>query len=410
MRSLQLLYISIVLLLLGLIIAYISIESERIDLISYNVSKIATPPSDWQNYYWSVLVYGPPNATIITFNNEPIHLHNVSTYYFNQTTNYVYIISGYVQPYAYLSPFSLFLILTGTFIGFKGTTLFFQSRILGEELTKGYAVGGSLYRYSLKRFSSFIISMSLIIAVIIVLEYLHGRGLFKTIEGILTFNLGISSYFGISVTSLVLTALSYTSLLLGISFALTVYLSAFLSIYGITNKTLRSIIDKWKYIGTALASWVLSIIIIYLFHFFFNIFPYGVPKSNLFSYLFMPLISLFFPYIGIFTNRLLINVKNLPPNYKGLKENILIYRHLLGNVTVVMLTSISSAFIEMLLAEMLVEGIFLWPGLGELAKIAVQHGDYKVIEGIMILYSTIALLSNLLTDIIYGILDPRVTR
>lgn len=409
MKTSQLLYISIILLSLGLIVAYFSIQTQKIEVFSYNYSSIAYPPSNWEDYYWNVFVYGKPNATVITY-TYTYNLTNVTTLHFNYPTKYVYIVSGYVQPNAYLSPISLFLILTGTFIGFKGTTVYFQFRILGEELTKGYAVGGSLYKYSLKRISSFFLSIFLVIIVVILLEYLHGRGLIKTIIGILTFNLGTSSYYNISVTSLVLTSLSYTSLLLGISFALTVYLSAFLTIYGITNETLRSIIDKWKYIGTALASWVLSIIVIYIFHFFFNIFPYGIPKGNLLPYLFMPLISLFFPYIGIFANRLLSNVKTKPPNFKGLKDDILIYRHMLGNVTVVMLTSISSAFVEMLLAEMLVEGIFIWPGLGELAKIAVQHGDFRILEGIMILYSTIALLSNLLTDIIYGILDPRVTR
>ncbi|BFI76874.1 ABC transporter permease subunit [Sulfurisphaera ohwakuensis] len=409
MKSSYLLYISIILLILGLIISFISIESEQIMLFYYNESNIAYPQPGWQDYYWSVLVYGNPNATIITF-NETIILKNVNIYHFNTTTRYVYIIHGYIQPYAYLSPFSLFLVLTASFIGFKGTTLFFQSRILGEELTKGYAVGGSLYRYVLKRFSSFLISIILVITVVIILESLHGRNIIKTIYDMSLFNLGNSSYFGISVTSLVLTALAYTSLLLGISFALTVYLSAFLSIYSLTNRRLRNIIDKWKYIGTALASWVLSIIVIYFLHFFLNIFPYGTPKENIFPYLFMPLISLFFPYVGIFSNRLLSNVKSIPANYKGLKETILIYRHLLGNVTVVMLSSISSAFIEMLLAEMLVEGIFLWPGLGELLKIAIFHGDYKIVEGVMVLYSTIALLSNLITDIIYGIMDPRVTR
>lgn len=408
MKSSTLIYTSILLLSLGLVLSYTSLYSEKIEVINYNYSDLAYPPPNWQEYYWSVLVFGKPNATIIT-PNKTIFVSNISLIPLNETTKYVYIVSGYIQPYAYLSPIALFLVLAGTFIGFKGTILYFQSRALGEELIKGYAVGGSLYRYFLKRFSSFIFSAFLIILVVVLLETIHGRPLDKIILGVLTFNLGNSSFFGISVTSLVFTALSYTSLLLGISFALTVYLSAFLVVYGIKNRLIKLIIDKWKYIGTALASWVFAIILIYLFHFFIPIFPYGTPRGDLAPYLIMPLISLFFPYVGIFSNRFLLNAKNIP-NYKGLKEDILIYRHVIGNVTVVVLSSISSALIEMLLAEMLVEGIFLWPGLGELLKIAVFHGDYKLVEGVMMIYSTIALLSNLITDIVYGILDPRVTR
>lgn len=408
MKSSTLIYVSISLLSLGLLTAYISIEPQWVEIVGYNYTNVAIPPSGWQEYNWNVLVYGVPNATIIT-QNQTIYLKNVTSYTFNEPTRYVYIVAGYIQPYAYLSPLSLFLVLTGTFIGFKGTILFFQSKILGEKLTKGYAVGGSLYRYTLKRVSSFLFSAFLVILVVIFLETLHGRPLIKMLIGILTFNLGNSALFGISVANLVLTALSYTSLLLSITFALTVYLSAFLVIYGINNKIIRSIVDKWKFIGTALASWVFSIILIYLLHFFFDVFPYGVPKGNILPYLPMPLIALFFPYIGIFSNRFLINAKSIP-NYKGLKEEILLYRHVLGNVTVVVLSSISSALIEMLLAEMLVEGIFLWPGIGELLKIAIFHGDYRIVEGVMIIYSTIALVANLITDIVYGILDPRVTR
>jgi len=169
-KSSTLIYTSILLLSLGLILAYSSLDSEKIQVINYNYSNIAFPPVNWQEYYWSALVYGKPNATIIT-PNQTIFVNNVSEFPLNETTKYVYIVSGYIQPYAYLSPLALFLVLTGTFVGFKGTILYFQSRVLGEELTKGYAVGGSLYRYFLKRFSSFLFSAFLIISVVILVKH-----------------------------------------------------------------------------------------------------------------------------------------------------------------------------------------------------------------------------------------------
>ncbi|MBP1357275.1 MAG: hypothetical protein JZD40_02135, partial [Sulfolobus sp.] len=130
MKSSTLIYVSISLLSLGLLTAYISIEPQWVEIVGYNYTNMATPPSGWQEYNWNVLVYGVPNATIIT-QNQTIYLKNVTLYTFNEPTKYVYIVSGYIQPYAYLSPLSLFLVLTGTFIGFKGTILFFQSKILG---------------------------------------------------------------------------------------------------------------------------------------------------------------------------------------------------------------------------------------------------------------------------------------
>lgn len=379
------------------------------EIYNFGYGNVAIPPNDWQEYYWAVLVKGYPSATVF-YDGKFVNLQNVCNYTLPATSYYTYVVKGYVQPYAFLSPISMFLILTGTLIGFKGTTLFFQERILGEDLVKGYAVGGSLTRYALKRLSSSLVSLILAFVVIIILEYLHGRNLYYALLGFLEFNAGVSSYFKVSITSLILTTLSYTTLLLGISFSLTVYLSAFLVIYGLQSPLISKIMDMWKYIGSALASWVFAMIIVYLLHFFTGLLPYGTPKNDILPYLVMPVISLFFPFIGIFVNRMLTTIPTTPFSIKGLDRKIVIYRHVLGNATVVMLSSISSAFVEMLLAEMLVEGIFQWPGFGLLLKYAVFNGDYKVVEGSMLTYSTLAVLSNLVTDLVYGVLDPRVTR
>jgi ABC-type dipeptide/oligopeptide/nickel transport systems, permease components len=395
--------------LLGILISVIAIQQKYVEVYNFGYGNVAIPPNDWQEYYWAILVKGYPNATVF-YNGKFVNLQNVCNYTLPVTSYYTYVVKGYEEPYAFLSPISMFLILTGTLIGFKGTTLFFQERILGKDLVKGYAVGGSLTRYALKRLGSSLVSLVLVFVVIIILEYLHGRNPYCALLEFLEFNAGVSSYFKVSITSLILTTLSYTTLLLGISFSLTVYLSAFLVIYGLQSPLISKIMDKWKYIGSALASWVFAMIIIYLLHFFTGLLPYGTPKGDILSYLVMPVISLFFPFIGIFVNRMLTAIPKTFFSIKGLDRKIVIYRHVLGNATVVMLSSISSAFVEMLLAEMLVEGIFQWPGFGLLLKYAVFNGDYKVVEGSMLTYSTLTVLSNFVTDLVYGVLDPRVTR
>jgi len=398
------------LLLIGIVLSLESIKTEYISLYNFGYGNVATPPQNWQYYYWAVLSGGLPNASVF-FDNKTVELTEVSNFTLPHTTHFVYIISGYVQPYAFLSPLSFFMILSGTLIGFKGTTLFFQGRILGKDLIKGYAVGGSIRKYVLKRLTSAIISLGIVSAIVILLEYFHGANVIKATTSLLELNPGISEHFDVSVNTLILTSLAYTSLLLGISFSLTIYLSAFLVVYSLENKRLLSIINKWKYIGSALASWVFSIIIIYLLHFFTNLLPYGTPKGgNILPYLIMPILSLFFPYIGIFANKVLSSIPKPDFSYKGLNEKVIIYRHVLGNITVLMLSIMSSAFVEMLVAELLVEGIFLWPGFGELLKIGVFYGDYKIVETSMLTYSTIAVLSNFFADVTYGFLDPRVTR
>ncbi|ARM74752.1 ABC transporter permease [Acidianus manzaensis] len=405
--GLSLILVSLVLIISSIVLAFISIQSTYFEVVGFSYGSVAVPPS-YGSYPWAILTHGEPKAEVY-FNSTTIYLNKIENYSLPYRTYYVYVVYGYVQPYAYLSIFSLFLVSVGSLIGFKASVLYFQSLKIGD-LVRGYAVGGSLRRYILKRGSSSLISLFLVFLVVYILEFLHGRNAFLSLVHFLSFNAGVSGYFGVSVSSLILTSLSYTSFLLSITFGSTVYLTSFLSVYGLTGKIGR-VLSYWKYVGTALASWVLAIVLLYVFHFFLHIFPYGSPSGNVFSYVVMPFLSLFFPFVGIYSNRLLKAVfKNDVYFMKGLDSKIIIYRHYLGNASVLMLSSISSAFMEMLVAELLVEGIFGWPGFGELLKIAVFNGDYKVVEGVMLTYSTIEVLSSFITDVIYGIIDPRVTR
>ena len=408
-KALNLVLASLTLVVAGIGIAYLSSVTQQTYIYYYNVSNAATPPPGWYDNYWSVLDYGPPKGEVVV-GNSTVELPNVTPLALPRPEPYVYIVSGYVQPYAYLSPLSFFLVLVGSFLGFKGTVLVFQERALGEELVRGYAVGGSLGRFALKRFVSSVISLAIVSTITIVLEGLHGSDVLRVAWDFLTFNPGVSTYFHVSIRSLILTSLAYTSLLVGLSFALTVYLSAFLVVYGLQGGLLRSVVEKWRYVGSALASWVIAMAIIYLLHFFTGLLPYGHPRGDLLPYLVMPLLSLFFPYVGITANKVVTSIQVPRQSFKGLDWRIMVYRHALGNAVVVMLTAMASAFMEMLVAEVLVEGIFVWPGFGELLKQAVFHGDYRVVEAAMLTYSTIAVLSNFITDVVYGALDPRVTR
>lgn len=405
-----LLFFSILSLLIGIVLSSISTITVFYQDISFGNSSIAYPPQNWKYQYWSVLSKGFPNSTIF-LPNEEINISGVHDINLNKSSFYVFSVHGYIQPYAILSIPGLFLIFIGTAFGFRSSILLMQERVLGE-LSKGYAVGGSLSRYVLKRFSSLVISISLVSIVVYFLEIIQGINPVKDIMDLLTFNEGVSKL-GISVGSLLLTSLSYTSLLSGIAFSLTVYLSAFLVMRSIgSSGFLLTLVQKWKYIGNALASWVIGIALLYTFHYYLGILPIGSPKGHLIFYIILPLLSLFFPYIGIFANRIIYTVGSTSDinKAKGLSKDIIVYRHIVGNLMVVTLSTISSAFVEMLIAEFLIEAIFFWPGLGYLLRFSVDTGDIRVVEGILLIYSTIVLISNFIADVIYGIVDPRVRR
>ena len=93
---------------------------------------------------------------------------------------------------------------------------------------------------------------------------------------------------------------------------------------------------------------------------------------------------------------------------KGLKEQVVLMRHALRNALNPVLTSISGWFASLLAGAFFIETIFDWQGLGKLTIDALGAKDYPVILGATILIGIIFVLINILVDILYTLLDPRV--
>ncbi len=93
---------------------------------------------------------------------------------------------------------------------------------------------------------------------------------------------------------------------------------------------------------------------------------------------------------------------------KGLVEKMVIIRHALGNALIPVVTVIGVAFGNLLGGMVLVETIFAWPGIGEYAYKAAGNLDFPAIVGVSILIAINYVVINLVVDILYGILDPRV--
>jgi peptide/nickel transport system permease protein len=94
---------------------------------------------------------------------------------------------------------------------------------------------------------------------------------------------------------------------------------------------------------------------------------------------------------------------------KGAGTFRLIRRHLLRNVSIPILTVISLETANLLGGSVVTELIFAWPGVGQLTVQSVSGRDFPVVQAIVILASTVYILINLITDIAYGFIDPRVT-
>lgn len=93
---------------------------------------------------------------------------------------------------------------------------------------------------------------------------------------------------------------------------------------------------------------------------------------------------------------------------KGMKESRVVVHHALGNALVPVITVSGMGFCNLLGGMVFVEKIFSWPGIGQYAYLAAVNTDFPAICGVSLLIAVIYVVVNLLIDILYGIIDPRI--
>lgn len=93
---------------------------------------------------------------------------------------------------------------------------------------------------------------------------------------------------------------------------------------------------------------------------------------------------------------------------KGLAERIVVLRHALRNATIPVLTVIGLQIGTLLGGAVITESIFAWPGMGKLVVDAIFFRDFPVVQTILILSATIFVVINLLVDVLYTFIDPRI--
>ena len=95
---------------------------------------------------------------------------------------------------------------------------------------------------------------------------------------------------------------------------------------------------------------------------------------------------------------------------RGVPQWKIIYRHVLRNILITVITLIGLSVGSLLGGSAIIENIFVWPGLGSLALNAVKARDYPLVQGYVMWTAIIFIIINLIVDFIYGILDPRTIK
>jgi peptide/nickel transport system permease protein len=174
-------------------------------------------------------------------------------------------------------------------------------------------------------------------------------------------------------------------------------------------------------LGVSIPSFWLGLILILLLSVYIHIFPSGgyTPMSESFfgwlRYIILPAFSLGFmqsALIARMTRSSMLDV--LRQDYirtaqaKGLANNTVITRHALKNATIPILTVVGITFGVLLGGAIIVETVFTYPGVGRLVVKAVQRRDYPLLQGALIMIGSMYAIINLLVDVLYAWIDPRI--
>ena len=174
-------------------------------------------------------------------------------------------------------------------------------------------------------------------------------------------------------------------------------------------------------VGIALPTFWLSILMVYFLAYTFNWLP-PLGYATLWEDPLLNLEQLFFPALAIafhdlaFTARVTRSsmLEVLREDYmrtaraKGLKEMAVVGRHALKNAILPVVTVSGYQFARALGGVIIVETIFVVPGLGRFVIESILHRDFVVLQAVILLTAAVVLTLNLVIDLLYGILDPRI--
>lgn len=95
---------------------------------------------------------------------------------------------------------------------------------------------------------------------------------------------------------------------------------------------------------------------------------------------------------------------------KGLSEFVVVWKHALANSLIPVITFMGTFFAVMITGAVVVETVFAWPGIGRLAYESILARDFPVVQTVVLVITSLFILANLLVDLLYVLVDPRMRR
>ncbi len=241
----------------------------------------------------------------------------------------------------------------------------------------------------------------------------YGEWLVKALGG----NLGESYSDGLPVAEKLGKGLKNTGLLSGIALAMAVLVSVPLGICGAVRQGGPGdrLICILGMLGNSMPNFLVSVLLMYFFCIRIRAFPVMAGQSA--KGLFLPALTLAIPLASQFVRQVRAEVlEQLRQPYvkgamaRGVKGRFILFGNVLHNAMISIGTIFGLSLGSLMAGSVVVENIFLWPGVGKLVMDAITARDYPVVQGFVLVMAVIYTLVNLSTDLASQQLDPRIGR
>lgn len=177
------------------------------------------------------------------------------------------------------------------------------------------------------------------------------------------------------------------------------------------------------FLGISMPSFYLALLMLYTFSLKFPIFPSGgfySPQGNdtfwvLLYRAILPMFCLGFGGLASLTRYMRSSMLEViredyvrTARAKGLAEKVVVYKHALRNALIPVITILGMSLPGLISGSVLIENVFSWPGMGKLSVAATFSRNYTVMMGLNLIYAVFVYLGNLIADISYALVDPRI--
>jgi len=247
---------------------------------------------------------------------------------------------------------------------------------------------------------------------------------FYWLKSTLSGNLGYSLITHQPVAKEILSRLPATLGLMGASMVLSILISIPLGMYTALNKNkfVDNFVSTLSYIGISIPSFWFSMILITIFALKLRLLPsVGMRTIGVNSFLdvlkhgILPTIVLSFPNSAVLTRYVRsATIGELQEDYivtamaKGLSKRGILFKHVMKNSLIPIITILGMSLPSLVSGAFITETVFGWPGMGRLGINSIFSMDYPVIMAITMMTSIMVILGNLIADLFYILVDPRI--